>query len=99
MSANIDATLEANQEKNSKNFEHLTEKINRLVSALTTLQHSHQVHDNALISLQDYTRKDNRKRQKHGADDNDLDSDMDEFNALCDRDALAPDEQDGQGGF
>eukprot|EP00957_Ditylum_brightwellii_P126435 9637865-Ditylum_brightwellii.AAC.1 len=48
MSANIDATLEANQEKNSKNFEHLTEKINRLVSALTTLQHSHPIHDNAL---------------------------------------------------
>eukprot|EP00957_Ditylum_brightwellii_P038144 2884203-Ditylum_brightwellii.AAC.1 len=71
MSANIDARLEANQEKNSKHFDHLTAKINRLVSALTTLQHSHQIHD--IVSLQECTRKDNGKRQKHGADDNDLD--------------------------
>eukprot|EP00957_Ditylum_brightwellii_P156082 11880581-Ditylum_brightwellii.AAC.1 len=99
MSAKIDAKLEANQEKNTKDFEHLVEKMNRLVSALTTLQHGHQVHDNALVSLQDYTRKDNGKRQKHGADDNDLDSNMDDPDALHDRDALASDEQDGQGGF
>eukprot|EP00957_Ditylum_brightwellii_P040501 3065240-Ditylum_brightwellii.AAC.1 len=61
MSADIDAKLEATQVKNTKSIDNLTDQINTLVSALTTLQQGHQVHGNTLVSLQDYTLKDNGK--------------------------------------
>eukprot|EP00957_Ditylum_brightwellii_P085975 6541137-Ditylum_brightwellii.AAC.1 len=59
------------------------------------------IHAGTIGSIQDYTQKENGKQQRHGADDNNLDSDMEDSDALCEenRDALAPDMQVGQGGF
>eukprot|EP00957_Ditylum_brightwellii_P178725 13613556-Ditylum_brightwellii.AAC.1 len=56
-------------------------------------------HNNQIYSLQEYTKKDNGKGQKHRVDKYNLDRDMDKPDALCnERDDLAPD-QDDQGGF
>eukprot|EP00957_Ditylum_brightwellii_P068012 5163668-Ditylum_brightwellii.AAC.1 len=58
-------------------------------------------HMGTIGSIKDYTQKENGKRQRHGADDNNLDSDMEDLDALREenRDALSPDMQVGQGGF
>eukprot|EP00957_Ditylum_brightwellii_P196756 14990562-Ditylum_brightwellii.AAC.1 len=66
---------------------------------ITNLKQTTGTHISTIRTIQDYTQKENRKWQKRGADDNNLDSDMEDSIALCvkNRDALAPD-KDGQGG-
>eukprot|EP00957_Ditylum_brightwellii_P089663 6828507-Ditylum_brightwellii.AAC.1 len=99
----MDAKLQAHQKHNTavakKNKEFLKEILSRIFAAMTNMKDTTKSHNNQNFSLQDYTKKDNGKRQKHRVDKYDLDSEMDKTDALRDeRDALAPD-QDGQGGF
>eukprot|EP00957_Ditylum_brightwellii_P112418 8570824-Ditylum_brightwellii.AAC.1 len=65
---------------------------------MTNLKQTTDTHTSAIGSIQDYTQKENGKRQKRGADNNDLDSGMEDSDALHEknRDALAPDKE-GQG--
>eukprot|EP00957_Ditylum_brightwellii_P202054 15328389-Ditylum_brightwellii.AAC.1 len=66
---------------------------------MANLKQTTVTHTNAIGTIQDYTQKENRKRQKRGSDDNNFDSDMEDSAALQvkHRDALALGEED-QGG-
>jgi hypothetical protein len=66
------------------------------MSNFTTTSAKHTI---LFDSIQDYTTKENGKRQKHSDEDIDFDSDMEEADTLHEenRDALAPDKV-GQGG-
>eukprot|EP00957_Ditylum_brightwellii_P145478 11077049-Ditylum_brightwellii.AAC.1 len=69
---------------------------------MVNLKQTTDTNPNASGTIKDYTQKENRKRQKQGADDNDFDSDMEDMEdsdalQVKSRDALAPGEE-GQGG-
>eukprot|EP00957_Ditylum_brightwellii_P087626 6671587-Ditylum_brightwellii.AAC.1 len=90
--------LNAHQVENNKNNEFFKEIFSKIFAALASIQELTTAHSNQIESLQDFTQKKNGKRQKHGADDNNLDSTMYKPDALShNRDALAS-KRDGQGG-
>eukprot|EP00957_Ditylum_brightwellii_P109753 8371511-Ditylum_brightwellii.AAC.1 len=69
---------------------------------MANLKQTTDTHANAIGFIQDYTQKENGKQQKHGANDNNFDSDMEDMEdsaalQVKNRDALAPDKE-GQGG-
>eukprot|EP00957_Ditylum_brightwellii_P193646 14746502-Ditylum_brightwellii.AAC.1 len=68
---------------------------------MSNLKAVQDTHAGTIGSIQDYMQKENGKWQRYGADDNNLDSDMEDSDAFREenRDALAPDMQVGQGGF
>eukprot|EP00957_Ditylum_brightwellii_P175638 13373482-Ditylum_brightwellii.AAC.1 len=71
-------------EQEKKISKKINTKLSNLSSAMEDKLNSHQVennknnelttaHGNQIVLLQDFTQKKNRKRQKHGANDNNLD--------------------------
>eukprot|EP00957_Ditylum_brightwellii_P042742 3236500-Ditylum_brightwellii.AAC.1 len=61
---------------------------------MANLKQTTDTHSNAIGTFQDYTQKENRKRQKRDADDNNFESDMEDVNdsdvlQVKNRDALA----------
>eukprot|EP00957_Ditylum_brightwellii_P040050 3030636-Ditylum_brightwellii.AAC.1 len=69
---------------------------------MANLKQTTDTYTKAIGTIQDYTQKENGKRQKRGADDNNFDSDIEDMEDLPalrvkNRDALALDEE-GQGG-
>eukprot|EP00957_Ditylum_brightwellii_P075993 5776677-Ditylum_brightwellii.AAC.1 len=98
----MDKKLQAHHDRNEaaakKNEEFMKETFSCIFAAMTNIQEITNGHNNQIGSLQDYTHKENGKHKKHWADDNALDSDMEELDALWgERDVLASD-KDGQGG-
>eukprot|EP00957_Ditylum_brightwellii_P106470 8122159-Ditylum_brightwellii.AAC.1 len=98
LSSAMEDKINAHQVGNNKNNEFSKETFSKIFAALANIKESTTAHGNQIGLLQDFTQKKNSKHQKHGADDNDLDSDMYEPDALHhNRDALASN-RDGQGG-
>eukprot|EP00957_Ditylum_brightwellii_P029027 2193137-Ditylum_brightwellii.AAC.1 len=97
ISSAMEDKLNARQVGNNKNNEFSKEIFSKIITALANVQDSTTAHGNQIGSLQDFTQKKNGKHQKHGADDNNLDSDMYEPDVLHhNRDELASN-RDGQG--
>jgi hypothetical protein len=105
LSSAMDAKLQAHQDQSlqmqKKNETYMTDNFAKIFSFMSNLKTVQDTHAGTLGSIQDYTQKENGKRQRHGADTTDLDSDMEDSDTLreINRDALAPDTQEGRGGF
>eukprot|EP00957_Ditylum_brightwellii_P083570 6352231-Ditylum_brightwellii.AAC.1 len=75
----------------------MADKFAKIFYFMSNIKAVQDTHVGTLGSIQDYTQKENGKRQRHDADDNNLDSNMEDLDALQEenRDVLAPDMQDG----
>eukprot|EP00957_Ditylum_brightwellii_P000911 73082-Ditylum_brightwellii.AAC.1 len=84
-----------------QNEKYMNDNFAKIFAFMSNLQAVQDTHAGTIGSIQDYTQKENGKWQRHGAYDNDLDSDTEDSDALREenRDALTPDMHVGQGGF
>jgi hypothetical protein len=105
LSSAMDTKLQAHQDQSlqmqKKNETYMTDNFAKIFSFMSNLKTVQDTHAGTLGSIQDYTQKENRKRQRHGADTTDLDSDMEDSDTLreINRDALVSDTQEGRGFF
>eukprot|EP00957_Ditylum_brightwellii_P097835 7450372-Ditylum_brightwellii.AAC.2 len=60
----------------------MNDSFAKIFAFMANLKQTTDTHTNTIGSIQDYTQKENGKRQKRGADDNNFDSDMEDLDAL-----------------
>jgi hypothetical protein len=82
----MDAKLQAHQDQSlqmqKQNEKYMTDNFAKIFSFMSNIKAIQDTHAGTLGSIQDYTQKENKKRQRHGADAIDLDSDMEDSDAL-----------------
>jgi hypothetical protein len=103
LSTDINTQLQEHREQADRRAkeadERMTSTFDRIISIMSNFTTTSAKHTILFDSIQDYTTKENGKRQKHSDEDIDFDSNMEEADTLREenRDALAPDKV-GQGG-
>eukprot|EP00957_Ditylum_brightwellii_P053134 4028845-Ditylum_brightwellii.AAC.1 len=99
----MDDKLQAHQDQSlqlpKQNEQYMNDSFAKIFAFMTNLKQTTDTHTSAIGSIQNYMQKENRKRQKCGTDNNNLDSDMEDSDALHakNRDILVPDKE-SQGG-
>ena len=76
----------------------MNKSLAKIFTFVANLKQTTDTHSNAIGTFQDFTQKENGKRQKRDVDDDNFDSDMEDVNDLDalwvkNRDALAPGEE------
>eukprot|EP00957_Ditylum_brightwellii_P043499 3297932-Ditylum_brightwellii.AAC.1 len=89
LSSAIDDKLQSHQDQSiqlvKQNKQYMNDSLANIFTFMANLKQTTDIHSNAIGTIQDYTQKENRKRQNQGVDDNDFDSDMENME---DSDAL-----------
>jgi hypothetical protein len=102
LSSAIDNKLQAHQDQSiqlaKQNKQYMNDSLAKIFTFMANLKQTTDTHTNAIRTIQDYTQKENRKRQKRGVDDNNIDNDMEDMEdsdalQVKFRDALAPGEE------
>eukprot|EP00957_Ditylum_brightwellii_P077601 5896410-Ditylum_brightwellii.AAC.1 len=99
LSSAMDDKLQAHQDQSlqlaKQNEQYMNDSFTKIFADMTYLKQTTDTRNSAIGSIQDYMQKENRKRQKCGADNNNFDSKMEDLDALQvkNRDALAPDKE------